>query len=88
MGECSGGFSGYYYHPASVAVEQPKYFLEAVAVVVVVDSIVAVVVVVVAAAAVVAWPFFAAFAWASGVSCHPLDPYLAVQVCQAFDLDP
>ena len=84
MGECSGGFSGYYYHPASVAVEQPKYFLEAV----VVDSIAVVVAVVVVAAAVVAWPFFAAFAWASEVSCHPLDPYLAVQACQAFDLDP
>ena len=84
MGECSGGFSGYYYHPASVAVEQPKYFLEAV----VVDSIAVVVAVVAAAAAVVAWPFFAAFAWAFGVSCHPLDPYLVVQACQAFDLDP
>ena len=84
MGECSGGFSGYYYHPASVAIELPKYFLEAV----VVDSIAVVVAVVAAAAAVVAWPFFAAFAWAFGVSCHPLDPYLAVQACQAFDLDP
>ena len=83
MGECLEGFSGYYYHPASVAVEQPKYFLEAV----VVDSI-AVVAAVAAVAAVVAWPFFAAFAWAFGVSCHPLDPYLVVQACQAFDLDP